>query len=95
MRMRYEWDAVKNKRNFRKHGIWFEEAQTVWADPHSMEYFDPENSHNEDRYIRIGHSIKLNLLVVVFSEFEDQEKIRIISARIATRKESGQYETRI
>jgi len=52
----FEWDEQKNQDNFNKHGVWFEEAQTVWADELSREFFDPEHSENEDRFIRIGHS---------------------------------------
>ena len=54
--MRLEWDESKNRTNYRKHGVWFEEAQTVWADPRSMEFFDPEHSEEEDRFLRIGYS---------------------------------------
>lgn len=49
------WSSSKNLLNFRKHGIWFEEAQTIWADGRSVEFFDPEHSVNEDRYLRIGY----------------------------------------
>ena len=66
--MRFEWDEIKNRRNYRKHDVWFEEAQTVWADELSTEFFDPEHSHAEDRFIRIGHSTRARLLLVVFCE---------------------------
>ena len=48
--MRFEWDESKNRTNYRKHGVWFEEAQTVWVDRRSMEFFDPEHSEEEDRF---------------------------------------------
>ena len=91
--MKFEWDDDKNKSNFDKHGIWFEEAQTVWVDANSVEFFDPEHSNDEeDRFIRVGLSAKLNLLVVVFCELDVVGVIRIISARYATKKERKQYE---
>ncbi len=90
--MRFEWDDRKNRVNFEKHGVWFEEAQTAWADSRSAEFFDPEHSAEEDRFLRIGFSSRLNVLLVVFCEREDGEIIRIISARKATRKEQEQYE---
>jgi uncharacterized DUF497 family protein len=90
--MRFEWDESKNRRNHRKHGIWFEEAQTVWADGHSVEFFDPQHSQAEDRYLRVGHSTRVRLLLVVFCERLEGSLIRIISARKATKKEVRQYE---
>ena len=90
--LRFEWDADKNEGNFKKHSVWFEEAQTIWADQLSVEYFDPEHSDEEDRFIRIGHSTQERLLLVVFCEKESGGVIRIISARKATEKERTQYE---
>lgn len=92
--MRFEWDENKNRENYQKHGVWFDEAQTVWADEGSMEFFDPEHSETEDRFIRIGFSSKSRLLLVVFCEREegDEACIRIISARKATTEEQEQYE---
>lgn len=90
--MVYQWDELKKLRNYRKYGVWFEEAQTVWADSRSVEFFDPEGSEQEDRFIRLGHSKNLNLLLVVFCEREACEVIRIISARKATKKERYDYE---
>ena len=65
--MRFEWDESKNRSNYKKHGVWFEEAQTIWIDSESVEFFDPEHSSNEDRFIRIGHSTKGRILLVVFA----------------------------
>ncbi len=90
--MRYEWDESKNRSNYKKHGVWFEEAQTTWADSKALEFFDPEHSEGEDRFIRVGFSSKAQLLLVVFCERLEGSMIRIISARRATRKESKQYE---
>jgi uncharacterized DUF497 family protein len=93
--VRYEWDEDKDPSNYRKHGVWFEEAQTVWADQKSMEFFDPDHSVDECRYIRIGVSSRLRILLIVFCERLEGEIIRIISARRATSKEVQQYEKRI
>jgi uncharacterized protein len=90
--MRFDWDDQKNKSNFQKHGIWFEEAQTIWADPKSTEFLDPEHSEDEDRFIRIGFSTKNRILIVVFCERDNESLIRVISARKATPKEVSQYE---
>ncbi len=90
--MRFEWDETKNVSNFDKHGVWFEEAQTVWADSFALEFFDPDHSRTEDRFIRIGHSAKERLLLIVFCERNDGNSVRIISARRATRKEAKDYE---
>ena len=75
-------------------GIWFEEAKTAWADLRSLEFFDPEHSNDEDRFIRIGHSTKNRLVLVVFCE-RDGAAIRIISARKALAKEIKEYEKKI
>jgi uncharacterized protein len=90
--MRFEWDEVKNALNFEKHGVWFEEAQTIWADPQATEFYDPEHSTDEDRFIRVGHSRKERVLLVVFCEKHGGETVRIISARKATPKERNAYE---
>ena len=89
--LNFEWDERKNIRNFQKHGIWFEEAKTIWADGHSIEFFDDGHSNDEDRFMRIGRSTKNRTLLVVFCE-RDQELIRIVSARRLTKKEKDQYE---
>jgi uncharacterized DUF497 family protein len=90
--MRFEWDEVKNASNFEKHGVWFEEAQTVWADPHATEFYDPDHSTDEDRFIRVGHSRKERVLLVIFSEKHEGKTVRIISARKATPKERKAHE---
>jgi uncharacterized DUF497 family protein len=89
--MKFEWDEDKNKNNYAKQGVWFEEAQTIWADASSVEFYDPEHSKTEDRFMRIGHSTSLRLLLVVFCEREN-DIVRIISARKSTTKETKQYE---
>lgn len=92
--MDFEWDENKNQKNFIKHNIWFEEAQTVWADFCACEYYDPEHSEDEDRFLRIGRSSASRVLLIVFCE-RHENRIRIISARAATRKERSQYEKRV
>lgn len=88
--VRFAWDENKNVLNFEKHDIWFEEAQTIWADSKSPEFYDSDHSDIEDRFIRVGLSKKLNVLLVVFCERD--ENVRIISARKATKKERELYE---
>ena len=90
--MKFEWNEEKNSTNFKKHGIWFEEAQTIWSDEFSVEFFDPEHSSEEERFIRIGHSTSNKLLLVVFCERSSGEIVRIISARKASPSERKQYE---
>ena len=79
--------------NKKKHGVSFEEAATVFLDPLAKIAADPDHSSDENREIIIGHSKKMNLLFVVHAYREDQDTIRIISARKATRKEKHDYET--
>jgi len=88
----FEWHEPKNSANFKKHGVWFEEAQTIWADPGSLEFHDPEHSTDEDRFIRIGYSGAGRILLVVFCEKGQGGVIRIIGARKAIAKELKQYE---
>ena len=88
--MDYEWNVKKNRENYQKHGIWFEEAVTIWADVLSVEFFDPDHSIMEERYIRIGHTSKNRLVLVVFCERSNA--IRIISARKVTSREKQIYE---
>lgn len=90
MGLRFEWDPRKAAANFKKHGITFEEASTVFCDPLSFTITDPDHSATENRFLDLGHSNLQRLLVVSYVERAD--KIRIISARLATRKESNSYE---
>jgi uncharacterized DUF497 family protein len=75
-----------------KHGVWFEEAKTVWADVHAAEFFDPDHSEAEDRYVRVGYSTKNKIILVIFCERDQGQIIRIISARKAIREEIEEYE---
>ena len=90
--MKFDWDEEKNLLNYTKHKIWFEEAQSVWADEYAVEFFDDEHSDHEERFLRLGHSVGRNILLVVFCERNDGEIIRLISPRKATRKEKDNYE---
>lgn len=90
--MSYEWNLQKAEINFKKHGILFEEAKTVFDDPFYLDFYDPEHSDDEHRYIIIGRSYKEQLLLVSYTERGDV--IRSISARKATRQEKNVYETR-
>ena len=89
--IRFDWDRAKAALNKRKHGVSFEEAQTVFYDENAIEFFDPDHSEREDRFIMLGVSFKLRLLVVCHCVREARSVIRIISARRATRHEAKQY----
>ena len=93
--LRFDWDERKNKSNRTKHGVWFEEAQSVFDDPHGRVFYDPEHSEEEDRFILLGVSQARRILVVVHGYREAGSLIRIISARKATKKEVRNYEERI
>ena len=88
--MIYEWNGKKAKANLRKHGVTFEEAATVFLDPLALTFPDPYHSSDEQREITIGHSTSHQ--VVFVSHCQRGERIRIISARKATRREREQYE---
>ena len=85
------WDENKNKSNIKEHKVSFEEAETVFYDPNAKVIHDPDHSIDEDRFIILGISKLLKLLVVCHCYREDDEIIRIISARKATRNESKNY----
>ncbi len=87
----FSWDNRKNKTNKKKHGISFDEAQTVFFDDNAIEFFDIDHSKNEDRFIMLGLSYRLHILVVCHCLRKDDSDIRIISARKATRKEQTVY----
>ncbi len=88
--MEFEWDDDKAVRNFKKHKVSFVEAATIFGDPQSMTFPDPDHSIEEDRYITIGMSERNRVLIV--SHTDREERIRIISARKATPRERKQYE---
>ncbi|MEP7211674.1 MAG: BrnT family toxin [Acidobacteriota bacterium] len=86
----FEWDNEKAKSNFSKHGVSFEEAETVLSDPLSLTIVDPKYSTEETTFVTTGLSILQRQLVVIHTDRGD--KIRIISARLATPSERRQYE---
>ena len=90
--IKFEWDTKKAKINHKKHGVSFEEAQSVFYDELAIQFFDEENSGSEDRFIMLGISNELNVLTVCHCERQDGEIIRIISARKATKTERKFYE---
>ncbi len=85
------WDDKKAKENLQKHKVAFKEAQTVFSDPNARMIYDPEHSGEEDRFILLGISAALKLLVVCHCYREDDRVIRIISARKANKNEQKQY----
>ena len=89
--MQFEWDAAKAARNLAKHGVSFDEASTVFGDPLAGTIGDPSHSGEEPRFITIGRSTSQRLITVAHAERED--RIRIISARRATRRERRNYES--
>jgi uncharacterized protein len=90
MQLEFEWDDNKDDRNFKKHGVRFEEATTVFRDPNAVTLSDTLHSTEEDRYIDIGLSSKGRLLLVVYAERGSQ--IRIISSRLCTPREARFYD---
>ena len=95
VRYYFDWDPNKAKANRKKHGIGFEQASTIFLDPRMITVFDTEHSENEDHWVTIGTD-RNGILLVVIHTFQQLDadccKIRIISARKATRKESKQYQ---
>jgi len=90
----FEWDEKKSQTNFEKHKITFDEAQTVFFDANGRMMFDSTHSADEDRFVLLGLSGAMRVLVVVHCcRGKNEEIIRIISARKATRKEQNQYES--
>ncbi|TVL95418.1 MAG: hypothetical protein CV087_24350 [Candidatus Brocadia sp. WS118] len=90
--IKFEWDETKNIANQKKHDISFEEAKTVFYDENARLIADPDHSSDkEDRFILLGLSSSLRMLVVIHAYWKDDEIIRIISARKATKSESKYY----
>ena len=88
--MRFEWDENKAARNLSKHSISFEEARTVFDDPLYVDFYDPDHSDDEERYLIIGQSSQGRLLIVSYTEKGDL--IRLIGTRVVTRAEREAYE---
>jgi uncharacterized DUF497 family protein len=90
----FEWDERKNRANQKKHGVAFEEAQSVFFDEHALQYEDPGHSGDEDRFLLLGHSLTLRVLVVCHCYRASGSVIRIVSARRATAQERAVYRNR-
>lgn len=90
--IKFDWDPAKARANERKHGISFEEAQSVFYDDFARQFYDPESPEAEDRFLMLGMSNRARVLLVCHCERSEGEVIRIISARKATRNERKYYE---
>jgi uncharacterized DUF497 family protein len=89
--MRFEWDPAKNKANHRRHRVWFEEARTAFFDDEALVFDDPDHSEAEERFLLLGLSSALRVLVVVHCLRKQGDVIRIISARKADSQECNDY----
>jgi hypothetical protein len=89
--LNFEWDAAKSKENLKKHGVSFEEAQTIFLDENAVRFFDPDHSQDEDRFIMLGMSFRLRVLVVCHCFRSGDSIIRIVSARKADKQEARDY----
>jgi uncharacterized DUF497 family protein len=89
--IKFSWDARKARQNIKKHKVSFEEASTVFYDENAIEYFDPDHSKNEDRFLMLGLGWRLRIIVVCYCVRKQGSEIRIISARKATREEKSTY----
>jgi len=94
--MKFEWDRKKENINIKKHGVTFEQASYVFADPFALNRYDDEHSEDEDRWVLLGKSLNETILLVVhtFRDNNGKEFVRIISARKATKKEEKAYKER-
>jgi uncharacterized DUF497 family protein len=90
----FEWDERKNRANKRRHGVSFEDAQGAFFDEDAILYHDPEHSDEEDRFLLLGLSLQLRVLVVCHCYREGSSVIRLISARRATKRERRVYQHR-
>jgi uncharacterized DUF497 family protein len=87
----FRWDPKKEKLNIKKHGVSFNEASTAFYDEQAIQFFDPDHSEEEDRFILMGVSFKLRVLVVCHCYRESEEIVRLISARKANTNEEQEY----
>jgi len=90
-KINFSWDKTKAQTNLKKHKISFEEAQTVFDDENARLIFDPDHSEDEDRFILLGYSCSSKILTVVHCYRDDEQNVRIISARKSTKYEENQY----
>lgn len=89
--LHFVWDSKKSHTNAKKHGVTFKEAQSVFYDEHAIEFYDDRHSEWEDRFLLLGLSSQLRLLLVCHCHYEAESVIRIISVRRVTRSESEHY----
>lgn len=89
--IKFEWDSVKAATNAKKHGVSFEEAQSVFYDEFAVQFFDQDHSGDEELFLLLGMSTGARLLLVCHCERYAGDTIRIISARKATKRESNFY----
>ena len=94
--MKFEWDRKKETINIKKHGVTFEQASYVFADPFALNRYNEEHSEDEERWILLGKSLNQTILLVAhtFRDNDGKEFVRIISARKATKKEEKSYQER-
>ena len=90
-KLKFEWDKKKDESKPKKHGVTFEEVHTVFYDEYAIQFFDPEHSEDEDRFIFLGTSFKSKTLVVCHCFREEEKKVRIISVRKADKDEQQAY----
>ena len=93
--LKFNWDKNKATKNFVKHKVSFEEAQSVFDDDNARLIFDPDHSEDEDRFILLGLSYSLKVLVVVHCYKDKENIIRLISARKATKPEEINYKEQL
>jgi uncharacterized DUF497 family protein len=87
----FEWDKKKDQANSKKYSVSFDEARTVFYDEHAIQFFDPDHSESEDRFLLLGTSFKLRALVVCHCFRREETIVRIISARKADKDEEHVY----
>ncbi len=90
--IKFGWDTAKAVSNKKKHGVSFEEAQSVFYDEFAVQFFDEDNDDSEDRFLMLGFSDEARLLIVCHCERDQGDTIRIISARKATKNERSYYQ---
>lgn len=91
MKLTFEWDANKEKTNIKKHGVSFIDAKTAFHDEYAMQFYDPDHSDDEDRFILLGTNHQLKTLVICHCFRQTETIIRIISARHADASEQAAY----
>jgi uncharacterized DUF497 family protein len=89
--LRFEWDPRKSRANLSKHGVSFDEAATVFYDEAAVQFHDPDHSEDENRFILLGVSLRLRILVVCHCFRGSEAVVRIISARRADKEEEADY----